>query len=148
MASITLEYVQKYYDPAAIFIATKNTNNYIVVYSVHEGEFVVYWLNLENEILPLTQPLNALEQSAFYLNWENSRNAYIENVGKDHMITFNEDFTECSTLIVGKQHNLSKVHIILEESSWFVPKVKHLVIVSKSICKEKNQFIEELLTVP
>ncbi len=150
MTSISLEYVQQHYDAAAIFIATKNTNNYVVVYSVINGEFVTYWLNLEDDTLPLTESLNSLEQSAFCLNWENARNAYMEKVGKDHMITFNDDFTACSTMIAGQHRSLNKVHIIIEESSWLslVPKVTHLVIVSKSVCPNTKTLIQEVLTAP
>lgn len=148
MASITLEYVQKNYDASALFIATKNTNNFVVVYSVHNGEFVTYWLNLEDSNLPLTEPLNKLEQSAFNLTWENERSAYMDKIGKDRMITFNENLTSCWTLVSGEQRYLSKIHIVLDESSWLnhmIPKVIQLIIVSKSIDPNNKSFIQEIL---
>ena len=148
MASITLEYVQKNYDASALFIATKNTNNFVVVYSVQNEEFVTYWLNLEDATLPLTEPLNKLEQSAFYLTWENETSAYMDKIGKDRMITFNENFTSCWTLISGEQRYLSKIHIVLDESSWFnhmIPKVTQLIITSKSIDPVNSSYIQEIL---
>jgi hypothetical protein len=147
MASITLEYVQKNYDASALFIATKNTNNFVVVYSVHDGKFVTYWLNLQDSSLPLTEPLNKLEQSAYYLTWENERSAYMDKIGKERMITFNENFTSCWTLVLGEQRYLSKIHIVLDESwlNHMIPKVTQLIIISKSIDPVNNLYIQEIL---
>ena len=131
MANITLAYVREIYDPAALFIVSKNTNNNIVVYSGSTEGVRLYWLNLEPDARVLQEPLNGLELTTFGLKWIGKYKAYFEKFGTDRLITFTEDYGACWAEVAGQQRQLVKIYAHVENMDWFIlPVISHVVLTS------------------
>jgi hypothetical protein len=133
MADISLEYVQKHFDPRAVFIVTKSLNPENVVVYATDGENGIrtYWLCLEDD--EKEAEMSLLERRAFCLTWPNNNQAYVQRIGADRTLTFNESLTECWTDIAGAQQFLAKIHVEINADTWsLVPDISHFVVQSKN----------------